>query len=144
MLGNRGRDTSPELAVRRILHRAGLRYRVNIQPDPSVRRKADIVFTRRKVAVFIDGCYWHGCQEHFKMPKTNLQYWTKKIEGNRSRDADTDRRLGNAGWSVLRYWEHEAAMDVAQSVLQHVRERDETPASKEPSRVASNKRSAKY
>lgn len=107
MQGNKGRDTAPELAVRRLLHAAGLRYRVNYRPLPGLRRTADIVFTRKKIAVFIDGCFWHSCPEHATSPKANSDYWLPKLEANRARDADTNAQLRAAGWTVLRYWEHQ-------------------------------------
>lgn len=87
MQSNRGRDTSPEMAVRRRLHALGLRFRVSIRPLPNIRRTADIVFTRRKVAVFIDGCFWHGCPEHYQAPVRNGDFWLQKRERNRERDA---------------------------------------------------------
>jgi DNA mismatch endonuclease (patch repair protein) len=107
MRGNRGRDTTPELALRSALHRLGYRYRVDRPPVASVRRKADMVFTRRRVAVFLDGCYWHGCPDHFRLPSTNTEYWHDKIAGNQRRDRDTDQRLREAGWTPVRVWEHE-------------------------------------
>ena len=106
MKGNRSADTTPELAVRKLLHGQGLRYRVDYRPSSEIRRRADIVFTRRKVAVFIDGCFWHGCPQHYKLPRTNSDYWDAKIAGNVARDRDTDRRLRDVGWTVLRFWEH--------------------------------------
>jgi DNA mismatch endonuclease (patch repair protein) len=112
MLANKRRDTSTELAVRRELHSRGLRYRVDFPPVPSLRRRADIVFTRARIAVFIDGCFWHGCPIHGTAPKRNADYWGPKLAANRDRDRDTDRRLTDAGWIVMRIWEHEAA-DVA-------------------------------
>jgi DNA mismatch endonuclease (patch repair protein) len=116
MLGNRNRDTSPELALRKLVHAAGLRYRVASKPLPKMRRTADLVFRPTKVAVFIDGCYWHGCPEHFVLPKTNTAYWRAKIERNIERDGDTDAQLRAAGWTVLRFWEHEPA-DLCASVV---------------------------
>ncbi|WP_100445864.1 very short patch repair endonuclease [Glycomyces xiaoerkulensis] len=113
MLGNRNRDTSPELALRSLVHAAGLRYRVAAKPLREMRRTADLVFRPAKVAVFIDGCYWHGCPEHFVMPKTNTDYWQGKIGRNVARDRDTDHRLEEAGWVVLRFWEHEPPEDCA-------------------------------
>ena len=107
MQGNRRRDTAPELAVRRLLHAAGVRYRVDAQPLPHLRRRADIVFRRQRVAVFIDGCYWHGCPEHGTTPATNRGYWSAKVAANRARDLDTVQRLTEAGWQPLRVWEHE-------------------------------------
>jgi DNA mismatch endonuclease, patch repair protein len=113
MQGQRSRDTDPELNVRRALHGMGLRYRVHQQPLPELRRRADIVFRRHRVAVFVDGCFWHGCPEHGRREhRVNTWYWPEKIERNRRRDADTDARLDAAGWKVVRVWEHEAA-DVA-------------------------------
>ena len=108
MRGNRRRDTSPELAVRRILHARGLRYRVDYAPLPTMsRRRADIVFTRARLAVFVDGCFWHGCPEHATLPVRNADYWLPKLARNRERDAETDAALAAAGWRVVRVWEHE-------------------------------------
>lgn len=97
MQGNRGRDTSAELAVRRLAHAQGLRYRVNARPEADLRRTADMLFTRAKVAVFVDGCYWHGCPEHFTMPATNLDYWSSKIDRNQERDLPPPGWRGAAG-----------------------------------------------
>ena len=116
MRGNRSRDTSPELRVRSLVHRRGLRYRVAQRPIPTLRRTADLVFRRAKVAVFIDGCFWHGCPEHFKQPSTNSAYWREKIEGNRLRDQETDVLLAEAGWEALRFWEHEDPEEVANAI----------------------------
>ncbi|GAA4162763.1 very short patch repair endonuclease [Gryllotalpicola daejeonensis] len=119
MRSNKGRDTKPELAVRRLLHAAGLRYRVNYTVLP--RRTADIAFTRAKVAVFIDGCYWHGCAEHYQRPASNMEFWDAKVAANRARDLETTARLGAAGWTVLRFWEHEDAAEVAIAIALAVR-----------------------
>ena len=121
MQGNRGRDTAAELAVRRIVHGLGLRYRVNARPEPDLRRTADLVFTRAKVAVFIDGCYWHGCPLHFRVPASNSEYWDAKISRNRVRDGETTELLAAKGWTVLRYWEHERPDDIAHRVEHEVR-----------------------
>lgn len=108
MQANRGRDTRPELALRRAVHRRGLRYRVGLQPVKTRRRTVDLAFTRVKVAVFLDGCFWHGCPEHYRQATGETsQFWEAKIEQNRRRDADTDQRLSEAGWEVVRVWEHE-------------------------------------
>ncbi len=107
MQGNRNRDTRPELAVRSAVHALGLRYRVAARPVRGVRRSADLVFRGRRVAVFVDGCFWHGCPDHFVMPRTNVDYWTTKIGRNRERDAETDALLVAEGWTVIRVWEHE-------------------------------------
>lgn len=120
----RTRDTGPEMAVRRILHAAGLRYRVDRAPLLGMRRRADIVFGPAKVAVFIDGCFWHGCPEHGRTRiEANPEYWSRKIARNRQRDADTDSRLSEAGWTVIRAWEHETPADVAARIASTVRRR---------------------
>lgn len=114
------RDTAAELAFRRVLHQRGLRYRLQRRPIPGVRRTADLVFDRAKVAVYVDGCFWHGCPDHYAQPHANAAYWVPKIEGNRRRDADTDARLESAGWAVFRLWEHEdpeAAADRLEALL---------------------------
>jgi DNA mismatch endonuclease (patch repair protein) len=116
MQANRGRDTGPELAVRSILHARGLRFRVN-QPLPfDRRRRADLTFTRARLYVFVDGCFWHGCPDHFIEPKTRSDFWLDKIHDNRSRDLDTRRRLDELGASVLRVWEHEDPTAAADAV----------------------------
>ena len=107
MKATRRRDTAPELAIRSALHRAGLRYRVDKAPLPGVRRRADVVFAAARVAVYVDGCFWHGCPLHATWPKANAEFWRRKIEANRARDADTDAALAAAGWEVIRVWEHE-------------------------------------
>ena len=116
------RDTRPELALRRELHRLGLRYRLHRQIVPGTRRRVDIAFGPAKVAVFVDGCFWHGCPIHgVREPVANKWYWPLKIAGNKERDTDTTRRLEESGWLVLRYWEHEppdvAAQSIAEAVL---------------------------
>ena len=120
MRANRRRDTGPELAVRRLLHARGLRYRVDHPLPFDRRRRADVLFPRVRVAVFIDGCFWHGCPKHGTSPRANAEFWRAKIERNRERDADTDRRLREAGWAVLRFWEHEDPADVADEVERQV------------------------
>ncbi|MEH1130140.1 very short patch repair endonuclease [Micromonospora sp. CPCC 206061] len=118
------RDTGPELALRRLLHAAGLRYRVDVAPLGSLRRRADIVFGPARVAVFVDGCFWHGCSEHgSRQTKANTTYWSDKIARNRARDASTDDLLARAGWLVVRVWEHENALHAAQRIGMIVRER---------------------
>ncbi|MCI0385936.1 very short patch repair endonuclease [Streptomyces sp. CNQ085] len=109
----RSRDTKPEQTVRRLVHALGLRYRVSARPIKDLRRTADMVFRPAKVAVFIDGCYWHGCPEHYVSPRTNPGYWSRKVAGNIARDRDTNQRLTEAGWTVLRFWEHESPDDCA-------------------------------
>jgi len=120
MLGNRRRDTAPELAVRRALHAAGLRYRVDYPLVFDRRRRADVVFTRQRVAVFIDGCFWHGCPDHSTTPKQNTDYWGPKLARNAAHDLDTTARLTADGWTVLRFWEHEDPQAVAASIIEVV------------------------
>lgn len=111
MRANRRRDTSPELAVRRALHARGYRYYVDRRPLKSLNRRADLVFPRLKVAVFVDGCFWHGCPEHHTHARSNAGFWQSKVEVNRARDSDTVHKLTAAGWEVLRIWEHEPVSD---------------------------------
>ena len=103
----RSTDTAIEVAVRRLLHKDGLRYRLHVRPVPTLRRTADVVFRHARVAVFMDGCFWHGCPDHGSIPKSNTAFWRGKILGNVERDADTRRRLEEAGWMVVRVWEHD-------------------------------------
>nr|WP_281359093.1 very short patch repair endonuclease [Pseudarthrobacter oxydans] len=121
MQGNRSRDTKPELAVRCLLHAKGLRYRVNFRPLPTFRRTADVVFTRARVAVFIDGCFWHGCPTHYRAPGSNVTYWSAKVSRNRNRDIETTEHLEAAGWTVLRFWAHEDPATVAHEIAEAIR-----------------------
>ncbi|WP_330458045.1 very short patch repair endonuclease [Streptomyces sp. NBC_00820] len=113
----KSRNTEVEMTLRRALHAAGLRYRVHRKPLKGVRREADVLFGPAKVAVFVDGCFWHGCPEHATWPKSNAEFWRTKIEGNRRRDRDTDERLASAGWLSVRVWEHEDPAVAAARVL---------------------------
>lgn len=103
----RRRDTKPEVALRRALHRRGLRYFVDRAPLKGMRRRADLVFPRRKVAVYVDGCFWHSCPVHATKPRNNAQWWADKLAANVARDRDTDQKLLAEGWRVVRIWEHE-------------------------------------
>jgi DNA mismatch endonuclease, patch repair protein len=123
MQGNRSRDTSPELALRRELHKLGLRYRVNIRPIGTWRGTADVVFTRRRVVVFVDGCFWHGCPDHYKAPKTTGDFWQNKLVGNVTRDRLVQERLEEAGWEVIRVWEHESPAEAAAQIAETIRKR---------------------
>lgn len=116
MRANRRRDTKPELALRSILHSRGLRFRVDCSPLKGVRSRADIVFSKAKIVVFVDGCFWHGCPEHFIMPKTNTDYWSTKISRNSERDSAVNRKLKDAGWTVIRVWEHEDSSAAADRI----------------------------
>lgn len=127
------RDTKPELDVRRAVWRRGLRYRVDLSPIPGMRSRADLVFTKARVAVFVDGCFWHRCPEHSTVPKANRRWWLNKLETNVARDRRVDQELRSAGWVVLRFWEHEAPEEVAGAVEDAVRRRRGGPSS--PSRA---------
>ena len=116
MQANRRRDTGPELALRRELHRRGLRFRVDRAPVPGVRCKADIVFGCRRIAVFVDGCFWHACPEHGNLPMANREWWRAKLDVNVSRDRRNDEVLAEAGWRVIRVWEHEPVDAAAERV----------------------------
>ncbi|MFJ1766010.1 very short patch repair endonuclease [Amycolatopsis sp. NPDC088138] len=126
MSKQKSRNTGIEMALRKALHRAGFRYRVHRRPVKAVRREADLVFGPARVAVFVDGCFWHGCPDHATWPKTNAEFWRTKIETNRRRDADTDNRLHDAGWLSVRIWEHETVETAAHRVITAVRERRAT------------------
>jgi DNA mismatch endonuclease, patch repair protein len=120
MQRQRRTDTKPELALRRELYRRGLRYRIDVQVLPGLRRRADVAFPRRRVAVFVDGCFWHACPEHGTSPKANAVWWRAKLDANVQRDRDTDRRLEEAGWTPVRIWEHEDPVRAADLVEQRL------------------------
>lgn len=123
MRATRQRDTAAEMAIRRILHALGFRFRVDFQVLPDKRTRADIVFTRAKVAIFVDGCFWHSCPIHQTRPKANADWWTAKLEKNRERDARANQFLLSAGWHVERVWEHESPEDAASRIAEIVRDR---------------------
>ncbi|MEE1802402.1 very short patch repair endonuclease [Streptomyces sp. JV176] len=110
------RDTAPEVAVRKLLHASGYRYRLNVRVPDMPRRTIDIVFPKAKIAVFMDGCFWHGCPQHATRPKANAEWWREKLDRNMARDRETTEHLTELGWVVLRFWEHEAAGVVADRV----------------------------
>jgi DNA mismatch endonuclease, patch repair protein len=128
MRANRKRDTGPELALRSALHRIGLRYRVAARPPVLKGRigRADALFTASRIAVYLDGCWWHACPEHFRPAKTNAAYWGPKIERNRARDSAVDAALAAAGWVSIRVWEHEDPSIAARRVAAAVRDRRST------------------
>lgn len=127
MRSNTRRDTAPELAVRKLLHARGLRYRVDVAPLPaSPRKRADIVFTRLRIAVFIDGCFWHGCPEHATLPVRNKDYWGPKLQRNKQRDQDTNVELEQHGWQVIRVWEHEVPAAASDRIVAAVAARRRT------------------
>ena len=113
--------TKPEILLRKLLFADGFRYRVNYKVPGAPRRTIDIAFPGKRVAVFVDGCFWHGCPEHASWPKSNAQFWRDKIEANRARDADTDRRLSASGWRVIRVWAHERVGEAAERIENVVR-----------------------
>jgi DNA mismatch endonuclease (patch repair protein) len=125
MRANRKRDTRPELALRRLVHRMGLRYRVAARPPILGGRmgRADLLFPSARTAVYLDGCWWHACPEHFKPARTNVEYWGPKIERNRARDTAVDTALAAAGWTSIRIWEHEDPSTAAQRIAETLRER---------------------
>jgi DNA mismatch endonuclease (patch repair protein) len=124
MQATRQRDTPGEIALRTALRALGLRYRVDVTL-PGTRRRADVAFLRAKVAVFVDGCFWHGCPTHGTWPKANASWWRSKIEGNRLRDQDTDCRLRSAGWTVLRFWTHDDAAGAARTIAKALHSRND-------------------
>jgi DNA mismatch endonuclease, patch repair protein len=121
------RDTGAEVAVRQLLHASGYRYRVHYPVPGMKRRKIDIAFPGVRLAVLIDGCFWHGCPQHATSPKSNAEWWRNKLDRNMERDRETDAQLRNEGWSVLRFWEHEAPDDVMRRVAGAV-DREKTGA----------------
>lgn len=113
----RRRDTGPELEIRSLLHRAGLRYRVDYRVGTGRSApRPDIAFTKQRIAVFVDGCFWHQCPDHSTMPKANEAFWRKKLRRNVERDVENNIALEAMGWTVLRFWEHEPPDDVAASI----------------------------
>lgn len=116
------RNTRPELALRRELHHLGLRYRIHRRPVAHLRREADVVFVRARVAVFIDSCFWHGCPEHASWPAENAAWWRAKIAATRERDRDTNVRLRKEGWTVVRVWEHDDPRHAAREISVLVRQ----------------------
>ena len=123
MQRQRRRDTSIEVALRSRLHASGLRFRIHQRPLPGLRREADVVFRRAKVAVFVDGCFWHGCPVHGSNPKRNNEFWRTKIERNTARDRATDQALSADGWLSIRVWEHESVDTAALTIQQLVESR---------------------
>lgn len=120
MRRTKGRDNDRERQVRSALFQRGKRFRVHARIVSGTTRTVDIAFPAKKVAVFLDGCFWHGCPEHGTMPKRNGAFWATKIARNRERDQDTDARLRGLGWRVLRYWEHENSADVVESIIEEL------------------------
>ena len=121
MLANRRSDTRPELHLRSLLHRAGARFRKDHRIDADgLRVRADIVFPRRRLAVFVDGCFWHRCPSHGTDPRRNGDFWKHKLDKNVERDRRVDAALAGSGWTVLRFWEHESTAEAAEQILSHL------------------------
>jgi DNA mismatch endonuclease (patch repair protein) len=119
----RQEGTRKELEIRSALHRLGLRFRVQSAPIKGLRRRADVIFRSEQVAIFVDGCFWHGCPIHRSLPKSNAEWWRSKLEKNIQRDEDTNIRFREAGWLVLRFWEHEDVDLIARDIERIVRAR---------------------
>ncbi len=128
------RDTAPEMAVRRWLHAAGVRYRVDVRLVPQVRSRADIAWRGRKLAVFVDGCFWHCCPAHQHWPTANGDWWRAKLEANVRRDRRTDRVLAEQGWTVLRFWEHQDTAAVCGEITRALDGADARRAATRPAR----------
>jgi len=116
MTATRRRDTGPEKALAEALVHVGMSFETDYPPMAAIRRKADIAFPRHRLAIFVDGCFWHGCPLHGTWPKANSKFWRDKILANGQRDADTDKRLRSAGWIVLRFWEHHRPEDAVLAI----------------------------
>ena len=122
MRATKRRDTKPELAIRSLLHAAGLRYRVDFRVGTGRSApRPDIAFTRHRIAVFVDGCFWHQCPLHATVPKTNEAFWAAKLRRNSQRDRENDAALRSLGWTVVRVWEHEPPAESAARIIQAIR-----------------------
>jgi DNA mismatch endonuclease (patch repair protein) len=128
------RDNMGERALRSALHRRGLRFRLHRRIVEGTRRTADIVLPRVKVAIFLDGCFWHGCPQHATSPKNNANWWRAKIDSNIARDRDTNQRLAALGWIVLRFWTHEDFESVADRIVAIVNEQRRSRGHHRPAR----------
>lgn len=132
MARTRGKDNPRERELRSALHRQGLRFRIHYAAIPGTKRSIDIAFPKWRLAVFCDGCFWHGCPIHATTPKANREWWENKIAANKARDLDTDSRLTNDGWTVLRIWEHVSVDDATSLVRTHL----QRLSARAPGRVA--------
>ncbi len=116
-------ETQAELCLRQALDELGLEYETDARPLPDFNRRADILFREARIAVFVDGCFWHGCPIHGTQAKANAEFWRKKIEANRRRDQDTNERLAENGWIVIRIWEHEPPAKSAERIIAELNRR---------------------
>ena len=122
MRANRRSETGPEVAVRRLLHARGFRFRKDFRLESAgTRVRADIVFTRRHLAIFIDGCFWHGCSDHGLLPRRNSDYWGPKLSGNVKRDELVSAALAGCGWTVMRFWEHVPPEQIVSAIIERLR-----------------------
>lgn len=137
------RDTAPEKALRSALHRKGLRFRIDQKPIKELNRKADIIFRSVRVAVFVDGCFWHGCPIHGTQAKANAEFWKNKIEQNRARDLDTNKQLKKAGWRIVRVWEHEDPEKASRKIYKLVGKRTNNVPSR-PTRASGRRAPLRY
>ena len=129
MRANRKVDTTPERRLRSELHRRGLRFRKHLPIEANgIRVKPDVIFSAKRVAVFVDGCFWHACPEHGNQPKANSEYWSAKLSHNQERDAQVDEALSSTGWLVVRVWEHVAASEAADCVTSTLQSRTDIGA----------------
>jgi len=117
------KNTAPEVALRSLIHHKGFRYRIDTRPLRELNRRADIVFRKIKVAIYVDGCFWHGCLLHGTQAKANAAYWSFKIKQNQERDEDTTKILEKAGWKVIRVWEHEDPAKASEKICRVIRKR---------------------
>ena len=120
MLANQSSNTAPERLLRSALFKAGLRFRQNVRPVAELKCEADIVLRGRRLCIFVDGCFWHGCPKHFGCPKTNASWWNEKIAATRARDRSQSALLRAAGWNVIRVWEHEITPSTLSSVVKKI------------------------
>jgi len=116
MLGNRS-ESAVERELRSTLHRRGMRFRKHLPVIPGLRCRPDIVFTKQRIAVFVDGCFWHRCPQHGSAPRANAHYWQPKLDANVARDRRNDEALAAAGWTVLRFWTHQAVDEMAEAII---------------------------
>lgn len=114
------RDTRAELLIRRRLHALGFRFRVDRKPEPSMRTRGDLIFTRQRVVVFVDGCFWHACPQHRSVPRTNSAWWKEKLAANVMRDERATQQLQACGWTVVRIWEHENTEAAVDQIIEAV------------------------
>lgn len=137
MQQNTGRETNPERLLATSLNRRGLRFHKDVPPEAHLKIKADIVFPRQRICIFVDGCFWHGCPIHLKVPKTHTDWWKEKIEDNKKRDVRQTQQLESCGWAVLRYWEHDVTLESLPFLCSEIERRVKTKVNADERRSAS-------